>query len=94
MDLIVIMKLIIALLKMLDPVEAGILNLRRKAFLYSNAFNISDKHTGTALIADILLESCGHQTYTSISHCPMCLILVHPEIWIITPSFVKEKVVE
>jgi hypothetical protein len=92
MDLIVIMKLIIALLKMLDPVEAGILNLRRKAFLYSDAFDISDEYTGTALIADILLESCGYQTYASIGHCPMRLLLVHLEIRISASILIKKEV--
>jgi hypothetical protein len=42
---------------MLDPVEICILNLGSKALLYSTAFDISDKHTRGALIADIFLES-------------------------------------
>jgi hypothetical protein len=94
MNLIAVMELSVTLLKMLYPVETCILNLWRKALLHSNVFNISDDHTGSALIADILHESFGHQTYTSISHCPMCSLLVHPEFWITTPSFVKEEVAE
>jgi hypothetical protein len=74
------MKPITALLKMLHLVEISILNLRRKAFLYLNVFNTSDEHTETALIADILLESCGHQTYTPIGHCPMRLLRIYLEV--------------
>jgi hypothetical protein len=80
MDLIVVIKPITALLKMLHPVETGILNFRRKAFLYSNVFNISDEHIGAALIADILLKNCGHQTYILIDYCPMRLLRIHLEI--------------
>jgi hypothetical protein len=56
MHLFIIMKFSLALLDMPHLVEACILNLRRKALLYLTAFNISDKHTRSALVADILLK--------------------------------------
>jgi hypothetical protein len=86
------MKPITALLKMLHPVNAGILNLRKKAFLCSNALNIRDEYIKTALTADILLESCGHQTNTFINHYPMRLLLVHLKMWITASVLTKEKV--
>jgi hypothetical protein len=47
MDLVVIGKLSITFLKMLNPVEACIPNLRRKALLYSSARDISHKYAGS-----------------------------------------------
>jgi hypothetical protein len=91
MDLVVIVELSTTLLKMLDPVEACILNLGSKALLYSTAFDISDEHTGSALIADILLESCRYQTYTTVGQRPMRLLLVYLEVGI-APVFIKQEV--
>ena len=44
-DLVVVMELRTTLLKMLDPVEACILNLRRKTFLYATAVNFTREGT-------------------------------------------------
>jgi hypothetical protein len=63
-----------------------------KALLYSTAFDISGEHTGSALIADILLESYGHTPYTAVGQRPMGLRLVHVKVGIAAPIFIKEKV--
>jgi hypothetical protein len=45
MDLIVVMNLGTAFLKMLDPVETCILNFWRKAFFNSTALHLCYQHT-------------------------------------------------
>jgi hypothetical protein len=45
MNLVVIVKLSTTLLKMLDPVEAYILNIGSKVLLYSTALYISHEYT-------------------------------------------------
>jgi len=56
MDIIVVVKLSVALLKMLNPVETRILDLWRNALSHSTTVNISHKHTRVTQVADILLE--------------------------------------
>jgi hypothetical protein len=56
MDLVVVMELFTTLLKMLDPVETCILNLRRNALLHSTARYIINERTGSVDATDILLE--------------------------------------
>ena len=56
MHLVVVMKLSTALLKMLDPVETCILNLRRKTMLNSTAFDVAYKQTGNVQATDVLLQ--------------------------------------
>jgi hypothetical protein len=55
MHLVVVAKLSAALVKMLNPVEACILNLRRKAALNSTALDVSYKHTGSIQPTNVLL---------------------------------------
>jgi hypothetical protein len=45
MDLIVIVELFTTLLKMLDPVETYVLELRKKSFIHSTALHISHEYT-------------------------------------------------
>jgi len=47
MDLVIIPKLSTTLPKMLDPVQACILNLRRKTLLHSIALYVNYKHAGS-----------------------------------------------
>lgn len=55
MNLIIVMKLITAILQVLDPVETCILNLWRKVLLYST-LHISCDCTWIDHATDILLE--------------------------------------
>jgi hypothetical protein len=55
MHLVVVVKLSTTLLKMLDPVKACILNLRRKTALNLTAFDVSNKNTGIVQVTDVLL---------------------------------------
>jgi hypothetical protein len=55
MHLVVVAKLSAALVKMLDPVETCILNLRRKTELNSTTLNVGYKHTGSVQATDVLL---------------------------------------
>lgn len=92
MNLTVVMELHTTPLQVLDPVETGILNVWRKALLYFSDLHIRYKHTGSVLIADILLESCRHKPYTTLGQRSMCLLLVHPEVRISVFVFVEEEV--
>jgi hypothetical protein len=56
MDFVVVAKLSTTLLKMLDPVETRVLNLRRKTLLHLTAVNIGYKDSGGAHATDVLLE--------------------------------------
>jgi hypothetical protein len=56
MDLVVVVKLSTALLKMLNPVETGILDLWRKTLLSSTTPYVSYKCTKSLLSANISLE--------------------------------------
>jgi len=88
MDLVIVMELFTTLLKMLDPVETCILNLRRNALLHSTAHYIINERTRGVDAIDILLE-VRHTLYTAIGQREMRLLLIHLEFWITTPSFVK-----
>jgi hypothetical protein len=66
-DIVVVLKLGTTLLKMLNPVETCILDLWRKALLYSTTLYISYKCAGTLLPANILLERVRHKLDTVIS---------------------------
>ena len=55
MNLVVVRKLSAALLKMLDPVEARILEFKRKTVLNSTALNVGYKRPGSIQATDILL---------------------------------------
>jgi hypothetical protein len=66
MNLVVVVEFVTTLLKMLDPVETCILNLRREVLFYSTALHVSDEYTGSAHDTDVLFESCGHKPYTAI----------------------------
>jgi hypothetical protein len=67
MDLAVVVKLSIAFLEMMNPVEACVPDLWRKALLYSTTLYVSHKRTGSLLSANILLERYRHKLYTVIS---------------------------
>lgn len=56
MHLLIVVKLSTALLKMLDPVETCVLNLRRKTALNSTAIDIGYKHTRSVQATDVLLQ--------------------------------------
>jgi hypothetical protein len=55
-DVVVISQLSAALLKMLDPIETCILNIRGKTTLNSTALDIGYKHTWSTKVTDILLQ--------------------------------------
>jgi len=78
MDLVVVMKLIATLLKVLDPVETGILDLQRKALLHLTALHFIYKHAESIHAIDILLKRGRHELYTGIGQRPMPLLLIHP----------------
>jgi hypothetical protein len=67
MNLMVVIKLNTALLKMLDPVEACILKLWRKTSLYAITLYVSSESTISVQATDISLERGGHEPYTIIS---------------------------
>jgi hypothetical protein len=67
MDLVVVVKQSTTLLKMLNPVEACILDLWRKTLLYSTILYVSHKRTRSLLSANILLERGRHKSYTALS---------------------------
>src|SRR6266536_237614 len=67
MDLVVIIKLSAALLEMLYPVEACVLNLRRKTLLYLTTPYVNHKYPRNINAADVLLERGGHKPDTAIS---------------------------
>ena len=54
--LVVVVKLSATLLKMLDPVETCILNLRRKTALNSTTLDVSYKYTRSIQATDVLLQ--------------------------------------
>ena len=56
MDLVVVVKLSSTLLKMLDPIEACVLNLWRKILLHLTIVNIGHKNSVGAYATDVLLE--------------------------------------
>ena len=45
MDLVVVVKLNTALIKMLDPVETSVLNFQRKILLHSTALKVGCEYT-------------------------------------------------
>jgi len=57
--LVIVLKLSTALLKMLNPVETGILNLRRKTSLYLAAFNVSHERSGRPTLQMSSLREVG-----------------------------------
>jgi hypothetical protein len=79
MDLVIVVKLSITLLKMLNPVKTCVLDLCRKILLYSTTLYVSDKCTRGLMFADILLKIFRHKQYTAITYRLMCLLLVYPE---------------
>jgi hypothetical protein len=92
MDVVVVVKLSTALLKMLNPVETRVLDLWRKTLLYSTMLYVSHKCTRSLLSANILLERVRHKPDTVIGQCLMRLLLVYPEVRIGTSVFAKEEV--
>jgi hypothetical protein len=56
MYLVIVAKLSAALVKMLNPVETCILNLRRKTAFNSTALDVAYKHTGSVHATDVLLQ--------------------------------------
>jgi hypothetical protein len=56
MDLAVVVKLSVTLLKMLYPVDTRVLDLRRKTLFYSSLLYVGYKCTGCLLSANSLLE--------------------------------------
>lgn len=61
--LVFIAKLRTALLKMRDPVETCVLNLRRKTLLNSTTLNVGYKFTGSIYTADISLKRGRYKPY-------------------------------
>jgi hypothetical protein len=57
MNLVVVIQLGLAFLKMLDPIETCVLNLGRKALFHLTTAYISNKHTRSAQVTDVLLEN-------------------------------------
>ena len=92
MNLVVIIELSIALLKVVNPVKTCILNLGRKILLHSTAFYICQKHTGSAQATDVSLERVRHKLYATLSQSPMRFFLVHPKVEVIAPGFVEKEV--
>jgi hypothetical protein len=66
MDLVVVVKLSITLLKMLNPVEICILNLWRKTMLYLTTLYVGHKCTRSLLTANIFLERVRHKSHIVI----------------------------
>ena len=91
MHSVVVTKLSAALLEMLYPIEACVLNLWRKTLLHLRSLYASYMHFGSASATDVLLEGGGHKPDTAISQHLMRLLRVHPEVWISTPVLVKEE---
>jgi hypothetical protein len=90
--LVVVTKLSTTLLKMLDPVETCILNLKRKVLFYPTAFDIVHERTWLAHTTYVLLKKLGHKLYAFCSKGLMCLLLVHPEVWVFAPVLAEEVV--
>ncbi len=65
-NLMVVMELDTAPLKMLDPVEACILKLWRKTSPYAIAVYVSSESAISVQATDISLERGGHEPYTII----------------------------
>jgi hypothetical protein len=65
MNSVVIAKLSTALLKMLDPVETSILNLRRNTLLHSATLDVGYKRTRNVLFTNVLFEKGRHKPYTA-----------------------------
>jgi hypothetical protein len=66
MDLVIVVELSTTPLNMLDPVEACIVYLWRKALLYSTAFYISRESAESMQATNISLERGGHKPYTIV----------------------------
>jgi hypothetical protein len=92
MDVIIILKLSTALLKMQDPVETRVPDLWRKTQLYSTTLYASHKCTGVLLSAKIFLQKLRHKHDTVIGQHLMRLFLIYPEVQIGTSVFVGEEV--
>src|SRR5262249_44129230 len=92
MNLVVIAKLSATVLEMLHPVKTGILNLRRNASLDLIFLYICCKHTGSTYTTNILLESGGHEVYTTMSQYAVRLLLVHPEFRVTASVIIKKEV--
>src|SRR5215469_9792568 len=92
MNLVAVTKLSTTLLKMLDPVETGILKLRRKVFLKSTAHDISYTCARSVQFTDILFKRVRHKPYTAIGQLLMCLLPIHPEVWVTASILIEEEV--
>jgi hypothetical protein len=90
--LVVVVKLSATLLEMLYPIEACVLNLRRKTLLYPITPYVSYKHPRNVNATDVLLERGGQKPDTAISQLLMCLLRVYPEVRISASLSVKEEV--
>jgi hypothetical protein len=66
MNLMVVIEMDTAPLKMLDPVEACILKLWRKTSPYSIAVYVSSESAISVQATNISLERGGHEPYTII----------------------------
>jgi len=94
MDLVVVVKLSITLLKTMNPMETCVPDLWRKILLYSTTLYVSHKCTGSHLSANILLERVRHNPDTVIGQRLMRLPLVYPEVYIAASTFVEKEVAE
>src|SRR5271155_4729245 len=91
MNLVVVTKLSTTSLKVLDPVEACILNVWTKMFLYLTAFYVSCESARCVQATDISLEIGGHKLYTFVGYSPVRLLLIHPEV-IVAPFSAEKEV--
>jgi len=92
MHLIVVMESSTAFLKMLNPVETCILNFWRKTLFYLTALHFGYKHTRTIQVAYVLLKRGRHKPYTLIGQFLVCLLFVHPKLFVLASIIVKEEV--
>jgi hypothetical protein len=67
MDLVIVIQLNSAPLKMLDPVEACVSNLRRDTMLYLTAIYPSCESARSLETTDVLFESIRHKLNAVIS---------------------------
>src|SRR2546423_14098737 len=92
MDLLIVKKRRLTLLKMLDPVLARVLKLCRQALLYTVPWNLICTGIWRMQATYISFEVVGHKLQAAMCKGPVRLSFLHPIRFIMAPLLINEKV--
>jgi hypothetical protein len=92
--IIAVARMISTLAIMFDPVKTRILKLRGNTALNAIGFNVLHECVLRIQAANVLLEHFGHDVYAALGYRFVHLSSVDPELAIVAPVPVKEKVAE